>query len=125
MNYPSHHLNPWPFIEQKEKGGFIKLLNTLEPRYSIPSRPFFSKTIILGIYSQIKQGLLLELLKALGVSLTTDGWNSKATESYITTTAHYMTDDWELREKVLETVTLNEAHTAQNLADCLDSTAEK
>jgi hypothetical protein len=88
-------LRPYSIVESS---GFIKLLNTLEPRYSVPSRPFFSGTIIPGIYNELKQELLLELSKALGISLTTDGWTSKATESYITTTAHYVTDNWTLGE---------------------------
>ena len=42
-----------------EKSGFINLVNTLEPKYNIPSRSFFSDTVIPGIYEEVKHNLVM------------------------------------------------------------------
>lgn len=48
-----------------------------------------------------------------------DGWTSRATQSYITVTAHHIDDEWDMQNPVLQTRTFNEAHTGQNLASLL------
>ena len=53
------------------------------------------------------------------VSFTTDGWTSGATQSYITVTAHYINDQWEMKSATLQTRPLFESHTVTNLADVL------
>ena len=58
------------------------------------------------------------------VSLTTDGWTSRATESYITTTAHFIDANWTSQEKVLETITSAESHKGKNLGDAIRNTSE-
>ena len=43
-------------------------------------------------------------------ALTNDGWTSRAQDGYITTTAHYLDDNWALQTRVLDTNALQEAH---------------
>ena len=52
-------------------------------------------------------------------------WTSRATESDITVTAHYNSNDWILESPVLQTRPLYVSHTAANLAEVLvDATNE-
>lgn len=51
------------------------------------------------------------------LSLTSDGWSSLAKDSYVSLTAHYIDNDWNLVTRCLKTQYHPEAHTAENLAD--------
>ena len=59
------------------------------------------------------------------ITLTTDIWTSIATESYITVTAHYIDDNWELQAFVLETMPFPDRHTGINIADKLKGLVER
>ena len=50
------------------------------------------------------------------IALTTDGWTSLATESYVTVTAHFMTNQCEMKDVVLKTAEAPLSHTAENVA---------
>lgn len=63
------------------------------------------------------------MAKATAVALTTDGWTSRATQSYLTVTAHYITDEWELNSHVLQTSPL-ESHTSEDLAKGMTEAVE-
>lgn len=51
------------------------------------------------------------------VALTTDSWTSRATESYLTVTAHFITAEWEIKSHVLQTCPLESSHTSVNLGE--------
>lgn len=72
----------------------------------------------------MKKDVITGISKAVSVALTTDGWTSRATESYITT-AHYISQDWKLENKVLETTTLPCSHTGETLGEALNDTATR
>lgn len=59
-----------------------------------------------------------ELIKDKDVALTTDGWTSLVTVSYVTATAHWINDDWEMLNNVLKTKELKVSHTAENVGKC-------
>lgn len=54
--------------------------------------------------------------------MTTDGWTSRAIESYISLTIHYITIDWIPRKFTLRMAYLPESHTSKNLHDFLQTT---
>jgi hypothetical protein len=105
--------------------GFAQLLRTLEPRYDLTSRTHISQTLIPEMYDEIHEKVKKELQNSDAVSLTTVGWNSRAARSYITVTAHIISHEWKLREFVLSTTELEKSHTAENLAEELQSVAEE
>ncbi|XP_034034592.1 zinc finger BED domain-containing protein 1-like [Thalassophryne amazonica] len=109
-------IRPYSVAQNK---GFKHLLNVLEPRYEIPSCTHFSEKIVPSLYEQEKLRIVTELSQAPSVALTTDRWTSRGTESYITVTAHYITENWEMRSPVLQTRPLYESHTSSNLAQVL------
>ncbi|XP_055956189.1 E3 SUMO-protein ligase ZBED1-like, partial [Patella vulgata] len=99
-----------------ENEGFRKLIYELEPRYKIPSRSYFSETLIPNLYTKSKSFVLDKVKKAAHVGLTTDSWTSRSTESYVTITSTFITEDWERANYVLQTRKLCESHTGENLA---------
>lgn len=104
--------------------GFVQLIKTLEPRYDLASRTYITQTMIPNMYMKVRDQVMAILRKAEFVSLTTDGWSSRAAKGYVTVTAHVMTDRWKLEDFVLCTSEIEESHTADNLATQLMDTAK-
>ncbi|KAK1906354.1 Zinc finger BED domain containing protein 4 [Dissostichus eleginoides] len=111
-------LRPFSVVDNS---GFRRLVNTLEPKYAIPSRPYFSRTVLPALYQETKAKVTQSLKEAECISITTDGWTSRATQSYITVTAHVMTSEWEIKSFVLQTRPLFTSHTGLNIAEVLKS----
>ena len=69
-----------------EKPGFKQLLTKFDSRYQLPSRSYFSRTAIPGLYTQIRNRLHTELKHVKFYSATTDLWSSVTMESYVSFT---------------------------------------
>lgn len=107
---------PISFVENR---GFKQLVSYLAPWYKIPVK----KTVKLRIdvlYDIEKQKLLEEMSTIDDIALTTDCWSSRATESYITLTAHYITPEWKHVARNITTEHMEERHTISNLQDKID-----
>lgn len=87
-------LRPYSVVEN---AGFREMVKTLEPRYKIPSRQFFSDTCIPKMYEDVKNEVKQSLFEADRVAITTDGWTSCSTEGYVTITAHLINKEWAMR----------------------------
>ena len=98
--------------------GFQNLVATLEPSYQIPSRKSIMKALH-STYDEVKTRLQTELNGVDSVALTTDHWTSPAVDSYVGLTAHFITQEWNLQTRVLQTKEVQERHTALNIADDL------
>ncbi|XP_014437169.1 calcyclin-binding protein isoform X2 [Pelodiscus sinensis] len=106
-----------------EGSGFRALMNFVEPEYNVPVR----QTITLRLekcYEACVKSLRQKLDKAVQVAFTTDCWTALTTESYMTITCHYI-ENWELRSSVLQTESLAERHTAENLAAKLNTAVDR
>lgn len=53
------------------------------------------------------------------ISLTTDCWTSRTTESYISITAHGITNEWKIVNFILTTELMDQRHTNINLKEKL------
>ena len=51
------------------------------------------------------------------VALTTDGWSSKATQSFMMVTCHFISQDWKLVSAVLTTCHFPGSHTGKRIAE--------
>lgn len=87
-------LRPYSVVENL---GFKNLVHELEPRYALPGRTHFANAVIPRLYDETKSEVVQSLSKASLISLTTDGWTSRATESYETITAHFVNNEWEFQ----------------------------
>ena len=70
--------------------GFREVVNFLEPNYTIPCHATVWKTINLQ-YNTLRAAIAKEM------------WTSCTMDPYITVTAHYITDSFEIKSKVLRT----------------------
>lgn len=83
-----------------ENEGFRNTMATLEPRYNIPSRQHITDVALPKLYREVKATVLDS---AERVTLTCDAWTSRATQSYVTLTAHHIDEHWNLKSHVLQT----------------------
>ena len=95
--------------------GFKNLVHFLEPGYKVPSRTHVMSTLRKK-YDALKKELVVHISSHY-LAITTDIWTSRATEAYITITAHYIDDDWKLISNVLTTEAMPERHTGVNIAE--------
>uniref|UniRef100_A0A673GRL3 BED-type domain-containing protein n=1 Tax=Sinocyclocheilus rhinocerous TaxID=307959 RepID=A0A673GRL3_9TELE len=86
--------------------GFQNFVQALKPRYNLPSRDSTAKSVKASLNNR-------------SVALTTDGWTSLHTDAYVTVTAHFISDGWEIKNYVLKTEELREKHTAENVSECM------
>ncbi len=113
-------LRPYSVVDNQ---GFCTMLKVFEPRYSVPSRRYFSDTAIPALYRETTAHILESLSNTDRVAITCDAWTSISTDSYVTITAHYITDECKLTACVLQTQAMNESHTGTNVAELLQSVA--
>ena len=103
-----------------DRPSFKAMLKELDPRYETPGRTYFSTRVIPSLYDETKEKVRDYLSVAPLVSVTTDGWTSRATQSYVTITAHMIDDEWQLKNFVLQTRIMSESHTGANIASLLE-----
>lgn len=108
-------MRPFSVVEQKE---FVNLVKTLEPRYELPSRTFFSKTAVPKRFNEMKDMIIDKLKTARKFSCTSDMWSSVTGEPYLSLTVHYI-DNWALKTHCLRTVFMPESHTGDNICNLL------
>ena len=103
-------------ISVVDNPAFCQLLHTLDPRFQPYSRTQFSRVIIPMKY-EVKQSVKEKLDKAKFISLTTDTWTGCHNRGYISLSAHYVDDDWQMHHHCLKTQEVVSSHIAQNLAE--------
>ncbi|XP_050322582.1 E3 SUMO-protein ligase ZBED1-like [Bactrocera neohumeralis] len=103
--------------------GLTKLIHELDPRYKMPSKTHLRNVLLKNEYNSLKETLKAELQIVESVALTTDGWSSRANESYLTVTCHFVTESFELASKILSTNQLITPtnHSAVNIADTINN----
>ena len=102
--------------------GFLNLMHVAEPRYTVPCR----KTVMDLIdqkYHVLKERIGNQVAQQRVLSLTTDMWTSRAGDGYISLTAHYITDDFELSHQNLSTCHFPGTHDHSNIAEILQKLA--
>ncbi|XP_068611574.1 zinc finger BED domain-containing protein 4 [Brachionichthys hirsutus] len=82
-----------------ENTGLNRLLEVLQPQYSLPSSSYFTSTAIPDMYERVKNVVLTHLKEAEGgvVHFTTSIWVSSQTREYLTLSAHWATYESNVR----------------------------
>ena len=107
-------LRPFSTVESP---AFIKLVGDLDPKFQLDSAKTFSSTVIPKMYTDLRRKVA-EMLKPVPVlGITSDGWTSIATQSYITITAHFLDSNWNMKSLGLQTKHYTDSHTAENLKE--------
>lgn len=106
-----------------ENAGFKDLISYLEPRYTIPSRHTISNTVIPNLYERVENKVRTCLNAAKHISFTTDMWSTLTNEDFMSLTAHFISDNFEVVTLCLEvTPFCLPSHTAVNIAEFLQKT---
>ena len=102
--------------------GFRQLLEHLEPRYSLPSRKYFSEKIIPEMYDDTV-AVMKQMIDGMnGIGITTDIWTSSTNlNAFISLTAHFITVDFEQQILVLNTKPFSQSHTGKIFPICYPS----
>ena len=93
-----------------ESPAFRNLCTSLDPKFDVPSKKTISNSVIPKMYAETKAKVANFLQENTGLAITTDGWTSIATQSYITMTAHFINKDWQLTSYGLQTRHVTEPH---------------
>lgn len=107
-----------------EKLGFRRLMETLDRRYEIPSRSYFSKTAIPSLYAATVDKVKEELSSVQYYASTTDLWSSHGMIPYLSYTVHFIDSFWKLRSRCLQTQFLPHDHTGEHLAEAMECTLD-
>uniref|UniRef100_H3B362 HAT C-terminal dimerisation domain-containing protein n=1 Tax=Latimeria chalumnae TaxID=7897 RepID=H3B362_LATCH len=105
-----------------EGDGFKELMEYIEPKYTAPAR----KTIMARLeklHTECAATVSDKLAIVENVAITTDLWTALNTESYVTITCHFIRQ-WKMENVILQTRAMPERHTAENLADMLNTAAK-
>ncbi|KAG0412535.1 hypothetical protein HPB47_010333 [Ixodes persulcatus] len=95
-NFIARGMHPYSVVEE---GGFVDMVAFAMPDYSVPSRTTFSRAVIPNLYESKKTEVKRKLREIFSrgaecYSLTTDGWTSRANDSYVCLTVHVMDKDF-------------------------------
>ncbi|KPP66043.1 zinc finger BED domain-containing protein 4-like [Scleropages formosus] len=76
-----------------ENVGLTRLLEYLQPQYSLPSSSYFTSTAIPEMYERVKEVVVTHMKEAESgiIHFTTSIWVSSQTKEYLTVTAHWVT----------------------------------
>ncbi len=107
-------------LSMVEDDGFTKMIHTLNPGYTLPSRTHFTNFVERKYEETFKEVKTAINTNNSKLALTTDVWTSVATEAYLGITCHYITDDWDMQSFCLTTMPLQDRHTASNIAEWLE-----
>lgn len=107
-------------ISMLENNGFQRLIHTLKPKYQIPSRKYMSEVIIPEVYTKVKNVIRAEIAKAKAISITTDIWTCMNNLlGFLSYTAHWLDEEFELQHRVLQMQHFRGPHTADNIRSVL------
>ena len=73
-----------------EEVGFRRLVETLNPRYEIPSPKYFSNTTIPALFEKTRERVVVEITSARYYSATTDMRVSSMMEPYLSYSIHFI-----------------------------------
>lgn len=100
--------------------GFVNLINYLEPRYKIPCRTTFSRTVITDMYEKVKSEVMNRICGADWLSFTSDGWTSDNNlDGFISLTAHWISKNWSREYALLSLKSVPGSHTGEVIKSVL------
>ena len=90
--------------------------NTLNPKYTPPSRSYLSDTLIPTWYGVEKASVITELKDVPKLAITSDGWTSLCQDPYLSVTVHYICQG-RVKQKVLHTRAVYKSQTGEVVAE--------
>ncbi len=91
-------------LNRVEKPAFKSMLQKFDKQYELPGKTYFSETAVPKMYNTVKTSIKMELMNVDYFSATTDMWSSVNMTPYMSLTVHYLSMEWTLKSRCLETV---------------------
>ncbi|XP_044577566.1 zinc finger BED domain-containing protein 4-like [Cotesia glomerata] len=101
-------------LSHAEGPGLTQFMKDILPEYIIPSRTVTKNPLEL-LYESVRNDILEAFHRFPHISITTDGWSSRLSDSFMTITAHAIDDLWNMRSVTLDINEMSESHTAENI----------
>ncbi|CAH0402536.1 unnamed protein product [Chilo suppressalis] len=116
----SYH--PFTLVEER---AFKKLMRWI-PGYQLPTRKTISNVMIPALYNKTEETLKTTTLGSIEhLCLTADLWTSRANESYLAVTCHFITEEFELKTILLDCSNFEDSHTSENIQSVLTDLISK
>ena len=106
-----------------ENVGFRRLMEHLEPRYSLPGRKYISETALPKLYEAVGEHISCMLKDAHAISFTTDIWSSDVCPmSLLSLTSHWVDRETSFtpRSAVLHANEFRGSHTGKLIAEAIE-----
>lgn len=82
-------VQPYNIVENE---GFANFIQELDPRYKLPSKTYLRDVLMLNLFKETSGKLAKMLENILDISVTCDLWTSRANDSFLTVTCHFVHD---------------------------------
>lgn len=107
-----------------ERPSFKRFVASLNPRAVIKSRTTYARNSVMLVYKNLKEQLDILFLNDLPsldlVSFTTDLWQSRTTDDYISLTIHYIDGNWQMKHFNVECRPYSDAHSGVLIGHTID-----
>ncbi|XP_053181398.1 zinc finger BED domain-containing protein 4-like [Scomber japonicus] len=108
-----------------QDAGFTKLVEFLEPRFTMPNRKYLSDVCLPELYSVVYSHVEKLIADATSISFTTDIWSSSVCQvSMLSLTAQWLDKDFVLKKSVLHSQECRGSHTAEAIASAFEGMFE-
>ena len=94
---------------------FKRLLESLNPRYQLPSRKHATTALLDEQFSITYERVTNQLLNVCTLSVTVDLWSNRQMKAYIGITGHYVSDNWQSKSVMLACKRVTGSHTSENI----------
>lgn len=118
----AHNLQPYSAVEELS---FADMIRCAIPEYVVPLQKNFSRTVVPNLYETKKNKLKECVRNALDnggaecITLTTDGWTSRAGDSYVCGMTHMMDRDFRQHAYAVVCKPMPQKHAGENIAQFL------
>ncbi|KAE8296696.1 Zinc finger BED domain-containing protein 4 [Larimichthys crocea] len=108
-----------------QDAGFTKLVEFLEPRFTMPSRRYLTDVCLPELHRVVYSHVEKLIAEAVSISFTTDIWSSSVSQvSMLSLTAQWLDNDFVLKKSVLHSQECRGSHTAEAIASAFEGMFE-
>lgn len=109
-------MQPYSLVE---KVGFQHFIQVVQPAYKLPSRKTLTEIKIPRLYADTVANLKKQLKQVHSISCTTDAWTSVSNKPFVSLTAHFIDNNWQMQSFCLNCREMSEDHTGENWASVI------